>query len=228
VRNFTVHSVEQKSGPWQILRLGRVTGSRASAVVATRKNGKNTQEMAARRDLRTQLVVERLTGQPQDNDLFVRDIQRGIELEPEARKAYEARTGNIVRQVGFVRSSDLMIGYSPDGYVDDFAGLVEVKCPRPATHLSYLQTGTIPEQYKPQVLHGMITTGATWVDFVSYCPAFPAPIRLLIKRIVADPRELAAYELALRLFLGEVEKEYNTTVALQHAGYPAETARAIA
>ena len=55
---------------------GRLTGSRAADLLATLKRGG---EAAARRQLRAQLVVERLTGAPQDDVYVTAALQRGID-----------------------------------------------------------------------------------------------------------------------------------------------------
>src|SRR6266853_2849772 len=59
-----VHDVAQRSEAWAQLRLGRLSASRAGDMLATLKSGG---EAASRRDLRVQLVLERLTNQSQEN-----------------------------------------------------------------------------------------------------------------------------------------------------------------
>ena len=58
MRNFTIVEAEQRTPAWFAARAGRLTASRAKDMLAAIKTG----EAAARRDLRIQLVVERLTG----------------------------------------------------------------------------------------------------------------------------------------------------------------------
>ena len=55
-----VLDVAQRSPEWFAARCGRVTSTAAADMLATIKSG----EAAARRDLRTRLVCERLTGIP--------------------------------------------------------------------------------------------------------------------------------------------------------------------
>ena len=208
VSNCRILEIPQLSEAWFAARCGLVTGSKASAVLAT---GKGKAEAAPRRDLRTQLVTERLTGLPQGDAIYVTDdMRRGRELEPAARSAYEIQTGNMVRQTGLVVHSDLPIACSLDGDVDDLAGIVEIKCPRPAIHIGYVQCGTVPKKHVPQIVHNLLVTGAQWADFVSYAPSLPDHLQTFVVRLVAVDiaRELAAYELALRMFLKEVDAEY--------------------
>lgn len=209
---MTILPVEQRSADWHRARLGRLTGSRAADAFATTKKGP---ESAARRNLRLQLVLERLTGECQENGYINADMERGILLEPEARGAYEAETGIVVQSVGFVMHDELMAGCSPDGLTKD--GLIEIKCPKAATHLDYLRGG-LPQEYQTQITHGLWLTGASWGDFVSFHPNFPEPLRLKVTRLYAKDLDLAAYELAVRLFLSEVEKEVESVKALSLEG----------
>jgi hypothetical protein len=99
-----------------------------------------------------------------------RHTERGKELEPAARRAYEFLTGNPVRVVGFVARDDGKAGCSPDG-ITDFGGL-EIKCPDGPTHVGYLRAGILPAKYRQQVHGGMVITGFRRWDFFSYCPGY--------------------------------------------------------
>lgn len=203
-RPFIVHDVEQRSEAWRTLRAGRLCASVAGDMMATRKD---KQEAAPRRDLRVQLACERITGQPQEDAFLSRDMTRGTEVEPEAFAAYELETCSVVQKVGFITHPDLAAGYSPDGIVGDFDGLLELKCPRAANHLRYLRGASLPSEWQHQILHALWITGAPWCDFASYCAQFPDPLRLFRVRVFAANVDLAAYELALRMFLAEVDRE---------------------
>lgn len=196
---------DQRSDAWRLARCGRVTSSRVADMMATLKDGKK--EAAGRRNYRIQLVLERLTGQPQENGYVSPDMQRGTDMEPEAFGAYEAQTGNLALPVGFVAHDTLMAGCSPDGQVDNFTGLIELKVCKSATHLDYLRSKTIPGEYLKQIQHQLFVTGAQWCDFTSYDPRFAESLRLQITRVWAKDLDLAAHELNVRLFLSEVEKE---------------------
>lgn len=200
---FILIEAPQRSPEWFAARLGLATGSRAADVTAKIKTG----EAAARRDYRIQLVAERLTGQIQEDAFVNSDMQRGIDLEFDARMAYEAATGNLAEETGFLVSHALAAGCSLDGSVDDFAGIVEIKCPRPANHIATLRAGKLPSRYEPQVAHNLLITGAQWCDFVSYCPALPDNLRLFVIRVQASDVNLKGYAEALDEFLAEVAAE---------------------
>lgn len=199
-----VHDVEQRSEAWHRLRAGRVTGSAANAILAVRQKG--TGELAIRRDLRQRLIVESITGNPmEENGYKSKAMEHGIDCEQEALNAYEAATGEIVTRVGFVSHDTLMAGCSPDGRVGEWDGAIELKCPNSDTHLEYLQADVIPKEYYGQVLHTLWITGAPWVDFCSYDPRYPEPMRLFRKRLTREGIDFTAYELAVSTLLTEVE-----------------------
>lgn len=204
--DFTVFDVDQRSPEWLAIRAGLATGSAAPAIVKVRQKG--TGELKVRADLRQRIVCERLTEQSLDRS-FQRTpdaIQHGIDVEPDAVAAYELATDLVVHRVGFVKHNALAAGCSPDGFVGQWDGIVECKCPTSLTHLEYVQAGVIPEEYQGQLIHSLFITGAAWVDFVSFDPRFPEPLRLFIRRLNRADVDLVAYELALRTFLMEVDK----------------------
>ena len=214
-RPFTAHDVEQRSEAWRKLRAGRLCASVAGDMMATRKD---KVEAAARRDLRTQLVCETITGEPQDDPYLSKDMTRGIEVEADAFAAYELDTSTVVQKVGFVTHVELLAGYSPDGIVGDFAGCVELKCPRAANHLAYVRGRELPREWFWQLQHALWITRAPWADFASYCPQFPEPLRLFRVRVHRNEVQMNAYEIMLRAFLAEVEKEVEAVKSLMTAG----------
>ena len=214
MRDFQIVDAEQRSEAWLAVRLGCITASRAGDIVATIKSG----EAAARRDYRLQLVCERLTGQPQEDIYVNADMQRGMDLEPRAFAAYESVTGQVVTRVGFVRHLSLMAGASPDGVIGDFDGLVELKCPRSATHLKYLRAGTVPPDHLPQLLHQLWITGAGYVDFVSFDPRFPEPWQVFIARLTRTAAAIGEYESKALAFLSEVDRECEAIGTMANVG----------
>jgi hypothetical protein len=214
--SFTIIEAEQRSTAWFAARAGRLTGSVAKDVLA---KGKGKDEAVTRRDLRLRLVCERLTGQPQEDGFTNAAMQRGTDLEPIARGAYEAATGLMVRETGFLAHAEIMAGCSLDGDVDNFTGIVELKCPKSATHLRYLRNGTLPSEHLAQILHNLWISGAQWADFASFDDRFPPPLQFFCVRVHRDDFKghlnLASYEIEARAFLTEVEREYKDVLSLQ-------------
>lgn len=203
MKPFTVIDAEQRSPEWKKARAGRLTASRAKDMLAQIKSG----EAAARRDLRVQLVVERLTGEPQDSEFVNFDMARGIELEPAAFAAYEAITGHMADRCGFLAHTEHLIGCSPDGVLDDFRGLLELKCPKSATHLGYLRAQQIPAEHLAQLTHALWVTGADYIDFLSFDPRFPEGMQTFYRRVQRADVDIDGYAKKALAFLAEVEAE---------------------
>lgn len=209
-----VYDVVQRSPEWKDLRLGRLTSTCAAPMLATRKD---KQEAADRRNLRLRLVLERITNRTQESTYVSSAMQQGQDREADARVLYEAITGRLLTSVGFVAHDSLMAGCSPDGIVGHFEGLVEAKCPLASTHLSYVRSGRVPEEYYHQVTHQLWITGARWCDWISYCPDFPEPLQMRMVRIDRVEEAMKAYELIVRQFLAEVDRDHAEILALVQA-----------
>ena len=200
-----VVDVAQRSAEWFAARCGRLTGTAAADMLATIRSGN---EAAARRDLRLRLVVERLTQRSQDQNGFVNaDMQWGLDHERDARHAYEAATGEVVHEIGFLAHPELPAGCSLDGAVAGGLGIVEIKCPRSAQHLRTLRTTGLLPEYVPQVHHNLWISGALWCDFISFDPRFPHALQLFVQRVTMTQADRFAYELIVRRFLAEVDQE---------------------
>ncbi len=169
-------------------------------MLATVKSG----EAAARRDVKFRIACERLTGRVDDDPYMNDDMKRGMELEPVARERYEVATGDLVRQVGFIKFDDAPIGFSPDGLVGDH-GLIEIKAPRTATHVSYLRSKAIPSEHHAQLVHALYVSGRQWIDFVSIDVNLPERLQLFVCRMERDEAVIAAYAESVRVFLAEVD-----------------------
>jgi len=125
--------VEQGTPEWFKQRCGKATASRISDIVAKTKSGYST----SRANYMAQLVVERMTNQVAESYTNAA-MDWGIEQEIYARAAYEAKTGNMVDQVGAIDHPRItMSAASPDGLVSD-DGCLEIKCPNTATHIDTL------------------------------------------------------------------------------------------
>jgi hypothetical protein len=204
--NFTPHFIEQRSTEWFQLRVGLLTGSASDALIAVRKRG--TSELKARADLRRRLVCERITGLSSEGTFRSDAMQRGTDCEPLAFAAYEAMTGQVVNRVGFVQHATLKAGCSPDGYVGDWDGLIELKCPLSTTHLEYLlNPGTLLDAYRGQGLHALWLTGAQYIDLCSFDDRMPEALQLHRERLERSEFDMMAYGRTVEAFLQEVDDE---------------------
>lgn len=209
-----VHNCEQRSQEWVAARLGRLTSSDAAEMLAVRRDGK---EAAGRRNLRVRLALERIVGRSLESGFMSNAMRQGQEREADALTLYEGITGVVISTVGHVAHDTLMAGCSPDGYVGDFEGVIEAKCPLPATHLDYLRTGVIPTEYQRQIQHHLWITGARWCDWLSFCPDFPEHLQVKLVRVERVSADIAAYELLVRQFLNDVQAEYDDILKLKAA-----------
>jgi hypothetical protein len=148
--------------------------------------------LKARADYLVELACERLTGKSEGIPMSTA-MQYGVDVEPAARAAYEARFGIAVQTPGFIVMDCGFIGCSPDGLVEangtptfEVPGGLEIKCPfNTAVHIGTLLEG-MPEDHIPQIQGSIMTTGRTWWDFVSYDPRLPDDLKLYVQRIPRD------------------------------------------
>lgn len=212
---------EQGTPEWKAARVGRITASRVKDILA---KGKGGAESASRADLRMQIACELLTGEPQEDTFFSKDMAWGVEQEPYARAAYQVDNDGItVDQVGMViHPKDDRCAASPDGMVNwdganEPEGLVEIKAPKTKTHVGYIQAGTVPSEYEPQMMWQMACTGAQWNDFVSFDPRLPENLQLYICRLPRNEARIAEIEREVARFLDEVICLVNTLKKLGEA-----------
>ena len=201
--------IEQRTEEWFQQRLGKVTASRISDVIAKTKTGVST----SRQNYLVQLVSERLTGKKGDS--FVNQAMLdGIERESVARELYMQSKNVSVTEVGFfdhpiIKNS----GASPDGAVNaeeegKYAGLIEIKCPIETTHTNTLMSKSVPSKYIPQIQWQMasVSPNVKWCDFISYNPNFPDTMKLFVARVERDNDYIAELEAEVIKFLDEVEQ----------------------
>lgn len=203
----------QRDPDWFAMRAGKITGSRFGDLMAMTKSGPST----SRRNLIATLAIERITGACVDT--FQNDaMRRGIELEAQARAAYEAHTGEIVDEAAFIQHPTLSyIGVSPDGLLGD-DGMVELKCPAAmAKHSDALLTGSHATEYHWQIQGQLWVAGRQWVDVVSYDPRYPDGLQLAIKRIERDDKEIAKLEAACIEANREIEELVSKMLAMKEA-----------
>lgn len=192
---------EQNTPQWHAARCGRVTASRVCDIVRQTKNGVSKM----RQTYLGEIVAERLSGYQPEGSYTSAAMQFGKDNEPVARATYAFMHDAAVTPVGFVIHPALdMAGASTDSLVND-DGLLEIKCPNSSTHLETLLGARIEPDYEKQIQWGLACTGRQWCDFVSFDPRFPAEMQLHVTRVHRDEETIAALELAVRLFLKEVD-----------------------
>lgn len=183
-----VHDYEQGSPEWFTARRGIPTASEFSKILTS--TGKPS--TSAQTYMYT-LIAERLAGQEVDS--YTNEwMERGKELESEARELFRFATDIDIPECGFITDDDHTIGCSPDGW-DESVGL-EIKCPKASTHIKYLLGSSCPSDYVPQVQGSMYVTGAPEWWFMSYYPGLDP----LIIRVPRDDDWIEAFEKEIAKF----------------------------
>lgn len=199
----------QGSEEWHNIRAGVLTGTDAETLLV---NGKIGNVLGAgAMSLIYKKAAEFVTG-PEINSFTNYAMQRGTELEPVARMAYEEKTWNHVEQVGFV-SVGAYLGFSPDGIVDD--GLIEIKCPMGAEFLRYVDTQEIPKAHMAQMQWGLFLTGRKWCDYVVYNPDF-AGAELWIQRVEPDKAIAGQFMEKITEWVKELDRVLEKVAAEKH------------
>lgn len=171
-----IHKVEQGTPEWLELRKGKMTASHAQAIG---NNGKGL-------DSYIMQIMSEYHSNAEKEHYTNGDIERGLELEPQAREMYELETGKEVEQVGFIESDEYS-GCSPDGLVGDDGG-IEIKCLNDLNHYKMIVNGEkeIDSKYKWQIQMNLLITGRKWWDYVGYNQNFKKS--LLVFRITPDEK----------------------------------------
>lgn len=178
--------VEQAGAEWFALRMGIPTASKFGAVMA---DGRNGEDSKTRTSYMNRLAGELLTGVP-DETFRSKAMQRGHEMEPEAREYYARTTFSEMTPVGFVRRrlpSGRFVGCSPDSFVGGMVdgryrkGL-EVKTHTPALLIDLARRGVFPVKHRPQVFGTMWVAELDEVDLQLFYRGMPIAPRFTVRR----------------------------------------------
>lgn len=194
--------VTQGSPEWFEMRLGKVSASHISDIMA---KGKSGQPSATRANYMARLVCERLSGAPYPA-FSSKAMERGVEVEAAARAYYEAHTGTILTTMAWAPHPYIeMSGASPDALIAH-DGLAEFKCPHSATHIETLRGEKIDREYRLQMQWQMACTARQWCDFVSFDDRLPEGLRIKIIRVERDEMLLAEITREVERFLRELDE----------------------
>ena len=169
--------VPQNNDEWLDLRMGKVTGSSCSKMMAN--YGKPFGDPAKKAAVT--IAIEQLTGKRSANESYRNSqMQRGHDQEPFARELYENTYFVDVTNGGFFDCGQC--GCSPDGLVND-DGIIEIKSVISHVHYANIKRATFDPAYKWQLYFNLLKTEREWIDFVSYCADFPIDKQLYTYRI---------------------------------------------
>jgi len=200
--------MEQHTPEWWTSRLGKVTASRIGDLMARNqpRKGKTVGEWSARREkYLKEKVAERVVGKPRDRKR-VQSLDERLDLEPDARAAYEFYFDATVELIGFVDHPRIPnAGSSPDGLVGADGGL-EIKCLDAEGHLEIIRADAFDSDYVYQCHFNIACTGRAWWDLEAFNPDVPEEYKLFVKRIERDDDLIAQIETNVIEFLAEVDQ----------------------
>ena len=192
--------VVQGTQEWWDVRLGIPTSSGFGKIVTT--TGKSSTQ---RKKYMYKLSVERILRVSEDN-YTSKYMDRGKELEPQARAFYELFSGLEAKEVGFCyKDEKKLYGCSPDGLVGD-DGLLEIKAPTSAVHVEYLLGGKLPTAYFSQVQGQLFVTGRKFCHFFSFYPG----LKPFMIKVLPDVEFHKVLEIELDKFVNELTEVEKT------------------
>ena len=195
-----VDDIEQGSERWVSDRLGKVTGSKVSAVMS---KGRGSAPSKTAETYLFELIAERLTGEPKP--FFINDaMKHGTETEPQCRAMYELKNDVEVREIAYFQEGDYLLG-SPDGLVGD-DGLCEYKCPDTTTQLKRALTDDYAADYKPQIQFLLWISGRKWCDFVSFDPRLNCDAGYLQQRVKRDEPYIEEMKTKIAAFVANMNE----------------------
>lgn len=172
-----IKDIKQGSQEWLSLRLGIATASNFNKIITS--TGKESSQL---KQYAFDLASDYFLTEP-ESTFKSEAMQRGNDLEAEAKNYYSLLTDTEVEEVTFIKKDQ--IGYSPDGLISS-NGLIEIKCPLKKNHLKYLIDKKLPTDYVAQVQGGLYISGREYCDFISYHPLFQEDKKMLIVRVERD------------------------------------------
>lgn len=152
----------QNSPEWFAARCGLPTASNFSAILA-KGEGKT------RKSYLNKLAAEIITGEPGES-FTTQAMERGREMEAEARDLYEFLTDEPAHPVGFIKNGNK--GASPDRLIGPNGGL-EIKTQRGDLLVETLLANKFPSEHKAQVQGNLWVCEREWWDLVVYWPRMP-------------------------------------------------------
>lgn len=156
------------------------------------------------KDLAFRLACERISGEPLDEMHQTWQMERGQELEPEARRCHEVYAGVVVQRAGFVTTLDGMFGASADGLIGDDEGS-EYKCLVSPRGIRSIWLDNDLSEFIDQIQGCMwITNRSAW-HFGMYCPALERVGKeFYFQRVQRDHAYIEALQADLWRFAGLV------------------------
>ena len=168
-------NIEQGTGEWFELKHGVIGGTRAKGLF-----------------IKTDTLFYELLAEltepfdETDEESYTSDaMERGNELEPEARKQLSKYTGVEFIECGFIKNAIPLLGISPDAITINFKTGAEIKCPEAKRHLRTCVADAIPLENIHQCIHSFtVNDNLETFYFMSYRPESIKP--MFVKKLTRD------------------------------------------
>jgi predicted phage-related endonuclease len=188
---------DQGSPAWQKLKLGVISASNVSKVLA--KKGTET-----RNGYMMELIGQIATRE--FDEINAKALDWGKANEVAARGAFEFETGAMVEQVGFIYGMNRRIGCSPDGLIKGKPEGLEIKCPMTAkVHADFLANDKIKKEYLDQIQFSLFVSGHEVWHFCSFHPRFKSNL-LKIRSFERDASVMERFENEVGEFIAEMDQ----------------------
>lgn len=197
-----IYTDPQGSEAWLESRRGVITGSRFKDCRDRLKSGAPSKKCQS---YLNDVVRERCRGLV-PSKFQTQAMRTGSEQEAFARMAYEAKTGVIVEESGFITTDDRMYGVSVDGLVED-DGLIEIKTMVSSDTLMDALVGGDISEYIDQCNGEMWLLGRKWTDLILWAPDMEhLGLHYKVIRIERDEDKIQKLEDDLVWFGNEAKK----------------------
>lgn len=191
-----IFDCDQGSEAWYRARLGIPTASEFHTVMAKGKEAGSTS--VTRRTYMMKLAGEILTGEPAEG-YSNHHMDRGKEMEAEARETYAFVHDVEPELVGFVRNGDK--GCSPDSLVGN-DGMLEIKTKLPHLLIPLIIRDNFPPEHKAQCQGALWVAEREWIDISVYWPKLPP----FTKRAYRDEAYIKTLAAAVDAFNDELHE----------------------
>jgi len=163
-REFAQHSDE-----WHAIRAGKWSASNAGTIMS--KIGERGGLTKGLDDLVKTVAWGRVYGPSNEPRYQSAAMDRGNEMEAEARDWYAFASDALVEEVGFVEHATIPhVGWSPDGLFDGDKSGLEVKCLLHKAWMEVKRTGKVCSEYRWQVKWACWVGQLEALDFIAYHP----------------------------------------------------------
>lgn len=190
--------IEQGSPEWVQLRLGIPTASNFAMIM---RDG----DAKTRTEYMRKLAGEVMTGRPAEGKIVTAAMDRGNQMEPEARDHYSRKNFVTLERVGFIRRklpSGRYVGCSPDGLIGRRSKGLEIKTMAPHLMIQRLESGAgMPPDHRWQVYGTMWIASLDEVDLMLFYSGMPVAPQFTVKRDekvikeISDSAEVFDHEL---------------------------------